>query len=191
MGVRIQTFFALVLFTIGILSHGVSSAQVIADPKIATLDMLRVENEALAFQDLRAKYTAATRAFEESARASEGALRAEGQELEQQRAVLSPEAFTQRVSAFTERQRQLQEEFSARKNAVEQARLVAAEQVKVQLREIIVSLSQEQGINLVLNSSNLNQGLRSIIMLSSEEIDITKRVVELLDQRITSVTYQP
>ena len=186
----IASFAALALVIVGTWTPSVS-AQEVASPKIATINMLHVERDALAFQDLRAKYVAANQAFDESARASDSALRAEGTELQQQRAVLAPDAFNQRVAAFTERQRQLQEDFSRRKNAIEQARLVAAEQVKVEMRQIVVAISEQQGINLVLNSSNLNQGLGSVIMLSSEEIDITKLVVSQLNARIQTVNYQP
>lgn len=169
---------------------GLVAAQSVADPKIATLDMLRVERDALAFQDLLAKYNAANAAFDESARSSDGQLRAEAQELQQQRAVLSSEAFNQRVAEFKERERQLNEEFSSRKTSIERARLAAAEQVKSVMRQILVSLSSEYGVNLVLNSSNLNQGLGSVIMLSSDEIDITGQVVEALNAQIQSVTFQ-
>jgi Skp family chaperone for outer membrane proteins len=160
-------------------------AQELAPARIAVLEMRRIEAEALAWKDLRTKFQQANERILGELRGIQEGLEQEGQELQQQQAILAPEAFEERRQAFEQRLQGINQQAAQRRQALEKALFEARTQIIDQIQQIVLDISEEQGLNLIMDRSNADP----TIVLAKPEIEITQEVIRRLDARITSVQF--
>lgn len=164
---------------------GPASAQEIGAARIAVLEMRGVEANALAWKDLREKFQAANQRILGELRGIQEDLSEEGQALQQQQAILSPEAFEEQRQAFEQRLQSVNQDAAERRQAIEKALADARKQILAEFNQVLVEIANEENLQLILDRSNADP----TIVLTSPDIDITERVVQRLDQRITSVDF--
>jgi len=108
------------------------------------------------------------------------ALQAEGQALQQQVAILAPDAKQKKIDAFQAKEQALQIN-AQRKEAQIQGGLDEAQRtVAGVLEPILNSLMQQRGANLILDKS-------AVVFANSAAFDITQAAIEQLNQKISSL----
>jgi len=123
-------------------------------------------------EKLRASYTA-----EVSKRQEE--LRKVDEELSQQQAILSPEAFQERQREFQTQLEGVQREFQERKRKLDAAFGSAMKEVQLSFVKAVADVSESEGINLVIP--------REQAVLVNESFDITDKVLKKLDESLPTV----
>lgn len=162
-----------------------ADAQEVAPARIAVLEMRRIEAEALAWKDLRSKFQQANERILGELRGIQEGLEEEGQELQQQQAILAPDAFEERRQAFEQRLQGINQDAAERRQALERTLFEARKQIIEVIQDIVVEISNEQGLNLIMDRSNADP----TIVLAKPEIEITQEVIKRLDARLTTVEF--
>jgi outer membrane protein len=108
------------------------------------------------------------------------ALQAEGQALQQQVAILAPDAKQKKIDAFQAKEQALQIN-AQRKEAQIQGGLDTAQRtVAGVLEPILNTLMQQRGANLILDKS-------AVVFANSAAFDITQAAIEQLNQKLSSL----
>lgn len=158
-------------------------AQDIPDTRIAVIDVQRVERESIAWQSLREQFEALLSGYQSELRERQSALEQEGQQLEQQRSILSQEAFNEKKQSFDRRVAELQRTAQERKQALDKAYAAARGQIRDALREVVLEIARERGLNLIFSNSPQE---RTVVM-AHDELSISEAALERLNDSIKSV----
>ncbi len=151
---------------------------------IAVIDTERATKEATAFISLNQQMQERSGMFEEEIRQIQNQLQEEEQQLEGQRALLSNEAFQERVQAFQARVNEAQRGVNERKRLLDEAYVFGRQQIKQELRTILLQLAEERGYRLILNWEVTD----TMVIFADQSLDITNEVVALLNERLPSVS---
>ena len=148
-------------------------------PKIAIVDVQAVVRNSQAGKSAREQMEDITRKEQASLAAEEKKLRVRDQELQQQRAILTPEVYTQR-------QQKLQADVGNLQNRSRNLRLTldrgfrrTLDQITLVLIDELGKLTTELDVNVILR--------RSQIVIAIDDFDITKTALERLDKRLPSI----
>lgn len=147
--------------------------------KIAIVDMQAILRESSSSKSVRKQMEAIARKEQAALAAEEQKLRAQDQELQQQRALLAPEAFTQRQQALQADVGRLQQKSRALRVTLDRGLNNAMAQIQQKMLEELGKLSKELDLNLILP--------RSQIVLAVDGFDITKQALERLNKRLPSI----
>lgn len=174
---------ALGVLTVAMLWSGGAVAQDLPPAKIAVLDVQRVERESVAWQSLRQQFEELLSGYQSELREKQGALEQEGRDLEQQRSILSQDAFQQKKQEFDRRVGELQRTAQERKQALDKAYAAARGQIREALRQVVLDIARERDLNLIFSNSPQE---RSVVM-AHDELSISDEALERLNKQITSV----
>lgn len=162
-----------------------AAAQDIPPVKVAIVEMQRIQNEASAWKDLSQKLKAAQEKVLQDLQPQQSALEEEAKALQQQQAILAPEAFETKVAEFEQKRREMVQTSNERRQAVERALVEAKNRIIKEIRDILVGITEEKGYNLILDQSNADP----TIVVASPEINITETVIKRLDQKLPTVEF--
>lgn len=179
---RLTAFFAAMLWGLQGLP---AMAQDVAPAKIGVIEMQKVEANAIAWKDLRGKYEGAKEKVLQELSSIQSGLEEEGKALQQQQAILAPDAFETKRAEFEQRLREENQRAVERRQALDQAWINGRKQIVEAIRNIVLEISEEKGLNLILDQSNSDP----TIVLAGSEIKITDAVIQRLDQKIQSVSF--
>lgn len=149
------------------------------EPRIAIVNVEVALRESLAVKSARAQMNEITSKYKKEIDEEESQLRALDQELQQQRTILAPEAFTQRRDDIQRRATQLQRKARGLRQAMDQGFKNTMQRIQAVLFEEIAKLAKEMDVNLVIPSSQ--------IIVAIESFDITRPAIERLDARLPNV----
>jgi len=176
---------ALALIAVALVCQpGVVLAQADGLVGVAVIDTERATKEATAFISLNQQMQERSGLFEGEIRQIQNQLQEEEQQLEGQQALLSAEAFQERVQAFQARVNEAQRGVNERKRLLDEAYLFGRQQIKQELRSIILQLAEERGYKLILNWELTD----TMVIFADASMDITNEVVGLLNDRLPSVS---
>ena len=153
-----------------------------ATPVIAVVDLEGILRGSLAAQAARAQLTEISSRYRQEISTEENELRSAEQELQQQRALIAPELFTQRQQELQLRVAELQQKVRGVQRAMDEALAATMTQVQDVLFEEVGWLAQERGINIVLR--------RSQIVLAANQFDITTDALARLNERLPTVNIE-
>lgn len=146
---------------------------------MAIVDVQAVVRNSQAGKSAREQMEDIARKEQASLAAEEKKLRARDQELQQQRAILTPEVYTQR-------QQKLQADVGNLQNRSRNLRLTldrgfrrTLDQITLVLIDELGKLTTELDLNVILR--------RSQIVIAIDDFDITKIALERLDKRLPSI----
>jgi Skp family chaperone for outer membrane proteins len=159
-------------------SEKAATAEPIA-PKIAVVNVEYAMREAKAVQSARAQLTVISEKYKKEIDAEETKLRALDQELQQQRAILAPEAFAQKRDEFQQKASSLQQKARALRQAMDQGFKNTMQRIQIVLFEEVAKIADEKGYNLVLPSSQ--------VIVSIGDFNITPQALERLNKRLPDV----
>ncbi|MDW3207623.1 MAG: OmpH family outer membrane protein [Alphaproteobacteria bacterium] len=162
-----------------------AAAQDIPPVKVAIVEMQRIQNEASAWKDLSQKLKAAQEKVLQDLQPQQSALEEEAKALQQQQAILAPEAFETKVAEFEQKRREMVQTSNERRQAVERALVEAKNRIIKEIRDILLGITEEKGYNLILDQSNADP----TIVVASPEINITETVIKRLDQKLPTVEF--
>ncbi|MDG2243971.1 MAG: OmpH family outer membrane protein [Rhodospirillaceae bacterium] len=151
-------------------------------PIIGVLNTQIIERDSLAHKGIRLERDKYVTRYQTEARGLETELREEEQRLTQQRNVLAPEVFQQQAQAFQEKFATAQQESRIKLenlNAVVQQAVI---QINQEMMGITSQVAQELGINMVMP--------QGVILLADPSMDITRPILEILNERLPSVEMQ-
>ncbi|MCR9221902.1 MAG: OmpH family outer membrane protein [Alphaproteobacteria bacterium] len=158
-------------------------AQELPAAKIAVIDVSRVERESVAWQSLRKQFEDLLAGYQQELRDRQGALETEGRDLEQQRSILSTEAFQEKKRAFDQKVAELQRTAQERKQAMDRAYASARGQIREALRDVVLEIARERELNLILSNSPQE---RTVVM-AHDDLSISDEALDRLNQKIDSV----
>ncbi len=146
--------------------------------KIVIVDFSDVTNDSFVGQDVRNQLKAYEAVIAARKVELETQLNTEGQALEGQGSVLSPDIFQQRVADFQKKARNAETELQGKRQLLVRAQQQAEQEITRNLRPIVLALMQERGADIVLD--------KSLTYMVGIGFDISDDVVQRLNATITS-----
>ncbi len=146
---------------------------------VAVADIEQIMQEADAVTAAREQLADIQARFQEQIEAEENELRQTEQELQQQRAILAPDVFAQRLQEFQRGAAELGEKVRTIRRTMDEGFDETLRQVQAILQEEIGKMAQERDINLVLTRSQF------VFARGDGVVDITEDALSRLNQRIT------
>ena len=107
-------------------------------------------------------------------------LQQEAQALQQQLAILAPDARQQRQEEFFTKQQDLQDRIQRRQQRIQGGLAIAGQQLDQALQPILQDIMRERNANMVLD--------RSAVIFSAIDIDVTATAIERLDEALPTLT---
>ena len=146
---------------------------------VAVADVEQIMQDADAVAAARAQLAEIQTRFQEQIQAEENELRETEQELQQQRAILAPDVFAQRLQDFQRRAAELGEKVRNIRRTMDEGFDETLRQVQAILQEEIGNMAQERDINLVLTRSQF------VFARGDGVVDITEEALDRLNRRVT------
>ena len=143
------------------------------------IDYQRILRDAAAARSIREQIEARRKAYQEEISKEEQRLHEADKEFAKQRSLLTPEAFAEKRREFEQEVAEVQRLVQERRRALDSASAEALDEVKSALIEVVTSIAEERGFNLVLPSSE--------VLFFSRRIDLTDEVLAKLDARLPDV----
>jgi outer membrane protein len=158
---------------------GDTRAQQLPPTVAAVIDYQRIIRESAAARSISEQIEARRKAYQEEISKEEQRLHEADKAFAKQRSLLTPEAFAEKRREFEEEVAVVQRLVQERRRALDSASAEAFDQVKGALIEVVTSIAEERGFNLVLPSSE--------VLFFSRRIDLTDEVLAKLDARLPDV----
>ncbi|WPZ32850.1 OmpH family outer membrane protein [Thalassobaculum sp. OXR-137] len=155
-----------------------ASAQAASSP-IAVVDVQGALRSSDAAKEIQTKINERRQAYQRQVSEEEKALRAAEQELQQQRSVLAPEVYQQRLRAFRDRVTGVQKSVQERRRALDQAFTTAMNKVRDVLVSVIAEIADERGAQVVL--------FKEQIVIAEKSLDFSDEALRRLNQRLPTV----
>lgn len=179
----LKQFFVASIFVFSI-GSAVVWAQGISPAVVAVVNIEKVERGSVAWKSLSTQINEQRIVFKNEVTALQNNLKAKSEELETQRAILSAEAFAQKVKEFQSNRNSLQQESAKRKKLLDKVYAVGRQQIRTALNKVIVAYSEAENIEMVLN---IGSKAGVVHYAKMDKFDISKKVLELLDIEIQTV----
>jgi outer membrane protein len=174
------TLIALAALVVaGPLQRQDAAAQKLPTTVAAVIDYQRILRDAAAARSIREQIEARRKVYQEEISKEEQRLHEADKEFARQRSVLSPEAFAEKRREFEEDVAEVQRMVQERRRELDRMSAAALNEVKEALIEIVTSIAEERGFNLVLPSSE--------VLFFSRALDLTEEVLAKLDARLPQV----
>jgi Skp family chaperone for outer membrane proteins len=155
-------------------------------PLIVVIDRGAILRESKVGQDIARQVQALADQAKKDLEGQGRALQSDGEKLQQQVAILSPEERQKRVAAFEARQNAFRNAAAVKDAQMKQTFAVASNEVGKQLGPIVEQIVKERGATMVLDK-------QAVIYANSNAFDITGEAVDRLNQKMTTykVTLAP
>jgi outer membrane protein len=154
-------------------------AQELPPTVAAVIDYQRILRDAAAARSIRDQIEVRRKAYQEEISKEEQRLHEADKEFAKQRSLLTAEAFTEKRREFEQDVAEVQRLVQERRRELDNVAAVALNQVKEALIEVVTSIADARGFNLVLPSSE--------VLFFARRIDLTEEVLAMLDSRLPDV----
>lgn len=148
-------------------------------PRIIVIDRAFILQRSSAGRDMMTQAQKLNADAETQFRGEQGQLQTEATQLQQQLAILAPDARDQKEKEFTAKETSLQQRVQQRQQEIQAGIAKAAREVETALEPILQTLMRERGANMLLD--------RSAVILASSDIDVTPVAIQRLDQKLPHV----
>ena len=152
-------------------------------PKILVIDQAAILGASKVGQDVGRQVQALTNQARNDLNGQGKALQAEGNALQQQIAILSPDAKAAKVKAFDAKQAALQAQATKKESMIQGGLIQARQAIAQSLGPILKQLMQERGANLIIEKN-------AVLMAADGRFDITMAAIDLLNQKMPSYKVQ-
>ena len=169
-------FVVMLILVFG--GHG-AAAQGASRISVGVVDIQKILNESLAAQSVRKQVEAMSKKFGADARKARDGLRNEERDLAGKRAILSPERFAQMRRELGQKATNRQRSLNNRRRGIDRSLSSAMGKVQKVFREVSAEIAKERKLTMVLR--------KSAVVLSPVSMDITKEVLNRLNQRLPKV----
>jgi outer membrane protein len=148
-------------------------------PSIAIIDVDKVMRESLAVKSARTQIDEIAGNLQEQIAKEEEAMRSEEQQLQQQRAILTPEVYSERRQSLQERAATLQQRARSLRQTLDRGMAQTMQRIQLVLFDEVGKLAEEIGVNLVLP--------RSQIVVAFDSFDISDEALKRLNERLSEI----
>ena len=118
-------------------------------------------------------------AYQAQVSSEEKRLRQAEQDLAQQRAVLAPDAYQQKVRDFQAQVADVQRKVQMRKRELDETFAAAMNELRGALVSVVAELAEQRGIKLVL--------FKSQIVIAEKSLDVSEETLQRLNQRLPTI----
>lgn len=157
-----------------------ASAQQVESPSIGIVDVQRILVEAKAAKSVRPEMDQLRKSFQARVKEQEKSLRTAEQQLSQQRAILSREAFAEKRKAFTEQASAIQREVQQQRRRLDGAFNATKNVILKNLVQVAQEVAKQKKLNIVME--------KRFVFISATALDITEDVLKALDRRLPAVS---
>ena len=170
---------------VAVLSIGASSIAAAQDrpPSIGIVDVQKILRDSQASRSLQPQIEELRKNYQSSLRKREAELRKASQELQRQRAILSPQAFAKRRNDYEETARKAQVDFQQRKRQLDDVYGAAMRAIQKSMVVAAAKVAEERKFDIVLP--------KSLVLLADQKLDITGEVLRRIDKSLPSITLEP
>ena len=147
---------------------------------VGTVDLQTIVTKSKAGQSLEQALVAKSKAINADIGKTEQGLRAQRQQLDQQRSSLPPADYQAKVAQLDKQFDTLRKTASAKRKELALARNKGLEQISKALDVVISDIAKKRGLTLVIN--------KSLVVLAAENWDITTEVQKGLDAKLPKVS---
>lgn len=176
---RLSAFWAVICAGLLVGSVSGACAQELPLPKIGIVDVQKVLRDSKAAQSVRPEFDRMRKDFQNQVSEQEQRLRQAEQELTRQRAILAPEAFTQKRRAFSEEARNAQNSVQARRRQLDKAFDDTKNEILKNLVIVAREVAEARKLNMLLE--------KRFVFLSASTMDVTDEVISRLDKRLPKI----
>ena len=148
-------------------------------PSIGVIDVQTILRTSKASKSVRPQIEKLRKSYQSSVREREAELREASNDLQRQRAILSPQAFAKRRSAYEQQARKAQIDFQNRKRQLDDAYSNAMRAVHRAMVVAAAKIAEERKFDIVLP--------KSVVLLADQALDITREVLRRVDESLPSV----
>jgi outer membrane protein len=164
-------------------AFALSATPVLADPpqaKIVVLDRAAILQFSKAGQDIARQMQTYANQAKNDLQAQGRALQKEGQQLQQQVAILAPDVKQKRLEAFQAKERSLQGVAARKDEQLKAGFAQARATMETTLGPILQQLVKERGANLVLDK-------QAVVFANTSGFDITGEAINRLNQKLPAI----
>jgi len=157
-------------------------AQAAAGPSelpIAVVDVQGIMREAKGARSIHEQIEARRSTYQGEVSGEEKRLRQAEQDLAQQRAILAPDAYQQKVREFQSKVAEVQRQVQVRKRDLDEAFAKAMNEVRKALVSVVAEIAEQRGIKLVL--------FKSQIVIAEKSLDVSDETLQRLNERLPTV----
>ena len=147
--------------------------------RVGVVDIQKILRDASATRAIRPQLDKLKNSYQAQFKKEEDELRAADQDLERQRAILSPEAFNEKRVEFQKRANELQRKVQDARQLLDDSLGKAMGVVQDQLRAVLIQVRDEHKLQLIL--------FRTAVIAMEPRFDITDEVLKRLNQKLPSV----
>src|ERR1700743_2098109 len=148
-------------------------------PRVLVIDRTMILRNSKVGQDIVRQVNAYTEQAERELKGKGASLRAEGEALKQQLAILSADVKARKIKDFETKQAGLQQEAQKRQSLIQGGFLKARQDVERALGPVLQGILVERGANLLLD--------RNAVVMGTVDVDITRLAVQRLDQKMPTL----
>ena len=159
-----------------------AAAQGRAATVIGIVDADRLLADSLAAKGVRLEREKYANTYQAQVKDMETKLRAEDQELSQQRGVLAPDVFQQRATAFQQKLADFQGQVKEKQDRLDYSFQQAMQEIGNTIVTISGEVAKAQGITTVI--------ARNQVVYVDPSMDITAPILERINQRLPAVKFQ-
>jgi len=163
-------------------STGFAQAEKRVTPILGIVDTDLLLQDSLAAKGVRLERDKYATTYQNQVRDMETKLRAEDQELAQQRGVLAPDVFQQRATAFQQKLADFQGQVKEKQDRLDYSFQQAMQEIGNTIVTISGEVAKAQGITTVI--------ARNQVVYVDPSMDITAPILERINQRLPSVKFQ-
>jgi outer membrane protein len=157
--------------------------QGIPQPKILVIDRQAIFARSSAGQSVLQQARNYDQQLQSDYNGKISALRAEGQKLQQQTAILSSEVRAGKLRDLENRGKTIEQNAQQKLNTIKGGVLQAQEQIGNALKPILQGIMTERGANMLLD--------RNAVIFSTVDVDVTQVAIQRLNQKLATVKFTP
>jgi outer membrane protein len=177
-----RTAAALLIAGLAMFSASDSFAQARPAALLGVVDTDLLLQDSLAAKGVRLERDKFATTYQGQVKDMETKLRSEDQELSQQRNVLAPDVFQQRAAAFQQKLADFQTQVKEKQERLDASFQQSMQEIGNTIVVVTGEVSKEKGINVVMD--------RNQLLIFDPSMDITKPVLDKLNQRLASVSFK-
>jgi outer membrane protein len=173
---------AFAIFTTMAFAQGAKPAPppALPAPKILVINRQAILQFSKVGQDIARQVQGYANSAKNDMAAQSKALQAEGQALQQQIAILAPDAKQKKIDAFQQKEAGLQATAQRKEQQIQGGLLKAQQSVEVVLGPILQGLMQQRGANMILDKN-------AVVFANSAAFDITQPAIDQLNQKMSTL----
>ena len=150
-----------------------------AENKIATLDVVQLLKDSKAAISMKDQLNVVAKKFTEEDQKTQKEIQKQEEELLRQKSTLTPEAFSDRKNTFEKKVIEFNKNSQNKRKALAKAEKQAVNQIEEEVEKIVKEIIDNEKITAVFRNS--------AVILSDTSIDITQKVVDELNKKLSSV----